>query len=1054
MKHFSLLLIVLTLIFGPALSPAYARDKAMIILDASGSMWGQINGKTKIQIARETLSSILGKAPKDLELGLIAYGHRRKGDCKDIETLVGPGKGRINSIIDQANKIKPKGKTPLSTAVKKAAESLRYQEDKATVILVTDGVETCNVDPCALAKELEEFGVDFTTHVVGFGLSKKQGQQVACLAKNTGGKYIQANNKQELTDALQVTVTKKPEPQKKPQTAAVPNPLFISLYSGNDKSYQHPIGDSGWAHADIALYNQANPKTQVAFETSHKLIPGSKDRSTFYGKFHAGNYFVRIKLPHYKADIPFKGEPGMANKLDLFTGAVYALPKFVYHRGGAKADPKVRFVPVEAGGALNEKKAITGTGAFLPPGKWSIQAKPYSDDQWRLLKIMNFKPGDSFKGEQSLDWAKVKVTVRDENGAPVKQPYYQFCRPEQPKQCDYYLREETATYLNVGKHLLKGGHYYSGAKWGEKIIEITDIHQPYEFSISHLEKVKTVAKPEKPQKQIVKQQIKTPSDNQPMKGLFLLKRADDGRPVAYVEVGKLHSGLPVAAIIMGTGFCSQNAPCQIAGQMKTPIKTATILKDSFDFKVNFNEAIKPFRVTLGQKNNKLQGIVFEGNVPGEGKLIRVVAERQNETAKGFGGALLKASRKRPISTAQNTNNEKKNQKAKTPEKKSDHKAPLKDKYTLSLAMKYAGYSLKDLQKFGLSPRWAVEVSIGPGRKKFTEVAHGVSAKTSLPPGLYGISMRIGPQYLRTHVDLKSDQKVTVELPKQTVPIKFRFLNLGPLQPKWRIDYQFKNLDRPQSGLGGTLSSKYKNALKTLDGLLKYQTAGHYEGVINVSQGGKKQIIKTSFTLRPGKLETIDIDFGRGKTIPPLKEQSFTSEPGKKCAPKRQSMYVTTTIWKVDDKGKKGKRVYKKEKRCREITKFYLYPGRYLVDYTYGVNGLASVPLTLNPDGTWKLDDYQLPAARIGLRFYESEIAKERDKPFRPVFWTVVIKDKDNKLVNKYSLKYGSLSLMPIKGAQYLIEARKEKNGPVVASTILKDIEDGHNSIVRLLGDSK
>ena len=47
------------------------------------------------------------------------------------------------------------GKTPLTAAVKQAAEALKYTEDKATVILITDGLETCEADPCALGKELE-----------------------------------------------------------------------------------------------------------------------------------------------------------------------------------------------------------------------------------------------------------------------------------------------------------------------------------------------------------------------------------------------------------------------------------------------------------------------------------------------------------------------------------------------------------------------------------------------------------------------------------------------------------------------------------------------------------------------------------------------------------------------------------------------------------------------------------------------------------------------------------------------------------------------------------
>ena len=69
---------------------SFAADKAIIVLDASGSMWGQIDGKPKLEIARETLRTVLQSVPADLELGFMAYGHREKGNCSDIELIVPP----------------------------------------------------------------------------------------------------------------------------------------------------------------------------------------------------------------------------------------------------------------------------------------------------------------------------------------------------------------------------------------------------------------------------------------------------------------------------------------------------------------------------------------------------------------------------------------------------------------------------------------------------------------------------------------------------------------------------------------------------------------------------------------------------------------------------------------------------------------------------------------------------------------------------------------------------------------------------------------------------
>jgi len=182
--------------------PAAASDRAIIILDASGSMWAQINGKARIDIARETLKDVLAGVPDTLELGFMAYGHRSKGDCNDIEMLVEPAAGTADAIAGAAAQLNPKGKTPLSASVKMAAEELKYTEDKATVILITDGLETCDADPCALATALAKDGVDFKVDVVGLALSRKEADQVRCIADNTNGKYLSADDEDGLKTAL------------------------------------------------------------------------------------------------------------------------------------------------------------------------------------------------------------------------------------------------------------------------------------------------------------------------------------------------------------------------------------------------------------------------------------------------------------------------------------------------------------------------------------------------------------------------------------------------------------------------------------------------------------------------------------------------------------------------------------------------------------------------------------------------------------------------------------------------------------------------------------
>ncbi|MBT5414710.1 MAG: hypothetical protein HOK81_08930, partial [Rhodospirillaceae bacterium] len=187
--------------------------------------------------ARNAIRALMADWSPGLELGLSTYGHRRKGDCGDIETLIPLGAADPQAVIAAVDGIQPKGKTPLSDAVRRAAEEMKYTEDAATVILISDGIETCDADPCAVGAALAESGVAFRAHVIGFDLDEKEQDSLRCLAENTGGQFIPAGNAASLQDALgqvvEVTVTEvqvKAEPPK-PEPVAAAGMRFKALYA-------------------------------------------------------------------------------------------------------------------------------------------------------------------------------------------------------------------------------------------------------------------------------------------------------------------------------------------------------------------------------------------------------------------------------------------------------------------------------------------------------------------------------------------------------------------------------------------------------------------------------------------------------------------------------------------------------------------------------------------------------------------------------------------------------------------------------------------------------
>lgn len=210
---------------------AQAGENILLVLDASGSMWGKIGARSKVEIARETVAGVLQDWNPDDRLGLIAYGHRRKGDCGDIETLIPVGPLDKATYLRTVNGLDARGMTPLTAAVREAAAALKSSEQKATVILVSDGEETCNLDPCVVGAELERAGVDFTAHVIGFDVADAAHQaQLRCLAETTGGRYFNARDARELSGALQGAVrasTEAPPPPTR-ATVAVEGPIAVT----------------------------------------------------------------------------------------------------------------------------------------------------------------------------------------------------------------------------------------------------------------------------------------------------------------------------------------------------------------------------------------------------------------------------------------------------------------------------------------------------------------------------------------------------------------------------------------------------------------------------------------------------------------------------------------------------------------------------------------------------------------------------------------------------------------------------------------------------------
>ena len=184
-----------------------------LILDASGSMAQTIGGETRMAIAKRVLRDVIAAIPEreGINVGFRLYGHRgdnsaagKPVSCRSSELLVpieGVDKAALEDAVDVA---RATGWTPLARSLELAGADFEPAEPGIVnaVVLVTDGLETCEGDPCAASAALNAADVSVTTHVVSFAQSAEERAILECISENGEGLLIGADDAEELAAAL------------------------------------------------------------------------------------------------------------------------------------------------------------------------------------------------------------------------------------------------------------------------------------------------------------------------------------------------------------------------------------------------------------------------------------------------------------------------------------------------------------------------------------------------------------------------------------------------------------------------------------------------------------------------------------------------------------------------------------------------------------------------------------------------------------------------------------------------------------------------------------
>lgn len=200
---------------GLAVLPAQAEappdgskpGRMVLVLDASGSMKESAGGgTTRIQAARTALNEVVDNLPDDQEVALRVYGSKvefrdQPGACEDSRRVVDLGTDNRDALRSAIASYEPFGETPTGYALQEAGKDLGG-EGQRTIVLVSDGEPTCDPDPCQVAQQLAQDGVDVRIDVVGLGVSGKARDTLRCVAERGNGTYYDAQDAGDIVDSL------------------------------------------------------------------------------------------------------------------------------------------------------------------------------------------------------------------------------------------------------------------------------------------------------------------------------------------------------------------------------------------------------------------------------------------------------------------------------------------------------------------------------------------------------------------------------------------------------------------------------------------------------------------------------------------------------------------------------------------------------------------------------------------------------------------------------------------------------------------------------------
>ncbi len=208
--------------------------RVLFILDASGSMAGKWKTETKMEMAKKILSHLADSLKREnIPFALRVFGHQKDKkfeDCNDTKLVLPISSGNFSKLSLTLESINPNGYSPIALSLEEAVKDfpLTKTEQRPIIILISDGFENCDGDPCAASNKLKNAGIYLKPYIIGLGLTDEHKKKFECVGQLFDIREESNQNQAQIASVVISSVMN-------------PTTLQINLLNQNDKATESNV---------------------------------------------------------------------------------------------------------------------------------------------------------------------------------------------------------------------------------------------------------------------------------------------------------------------------------------------------------------------------------------------------------------------------------------------------------------------------------------------------------------------------------------------------------------------------------------------------------------------------------------------------------------------------------------------------------------------------------------------------------------------------------------------------------------------------------------------